>query len=163
MRPRILGWLLPSHHPSPSGNTGNIGLAPPIAPPQRLPHFCVCSSLRWQTPTRRSFTPAIPVGRSSWMPAAWRSTCASTRPRRSSCSRQSRTSTSPTATRAGRQSRSSPPGSSSSAPATAPSLPRPTRPRGRPHPPSDPNPAQPLFKTARIWCKKCISGRKEME
>lgn len=132
-----------------AGETGTTGLAPPTPAAQRLPHFCVYFSLPRQTPTRRSFTPAIPAGRSFWTPAAWRSTCASTRPRRSSCSRRSRTSTSPTALRAGRQSRSFPLGSSSSAPATAQShprrlLPRPPRPRGRPRPPRDP--AQPLFK-----------------
>ncbi|VCX42276.1 unnamed protein product [Gulo gulo] len=40
--------------------------------------------------------PATPVGTSSWMQTAWPSTCGSTRPRRWSCSRQTRTSTSST-------------------------------------------------------------------
>lgn len=129
------------------------------------------SPLPLQTPTLRSFTPAIPAGRNSWMPPAWRSTSASTQPRRSSCSRPTRTFTSSTGPPLppGRPSRSSLPPSCSSAPVTAPKRP--------PPPPwplcpllgrarrllSDP-PAPPrLYLKSAAWkrCKKCISGRRE--
>ncbi|XP_042333869.1 zinc finger and BTB domain-containing protein 17 isoform X2 [Sceloporus undulatus] len=52
-----------------------------------------------ETPTPRSSMPATPVGRSSWTPAAWLSTCASTPPRPWSCSRPTQTSTSSTVQR----------------------------------------------------------------